>query len=77
MSGHHIYSVYIDIFLCMLRVWRMFGEGQYFGDEAAEWFSKFLNKPGCKMYHMSQPRLICTDDKWGDVGLPDDKVLKY
>ncbi|KAL9953901.1 hypothetical protein ACROYT_G041374 [Oculina patagonica] len=57
-----------------IKVWRMYGEGQYVGDEAAEWFSKYLNKPGYKMYQMSQPRLICTDNKWGDVGLPDDRV---
>ena len=52
----------------------MDGEGQYVGDEAAQWFSSYLNKPGCKMYQLSQPRVICEDEKWGDVGLPDDKV---
>lgn len=52
----------------------MFGEGQYVGDEAAQWFSSYLNKPGYKMYQMSQPRVICEDEKWGDVGLPEDKV---
>ena len=52
----------------------MDGEGQYVGDEAAQWFSSYLNKPGCKMYQLSQPRVICEDEKWGDVGRPDDKV---
>ena len=52
----------------------MDGEGQYVGDEAAQWFSNYLNKPGCKMYQLSQPRVISEDEKWGDVGRPDDKV---
>ena len=52
----------------------MYGEGKYVGDEAADWFSSYLNKPGYKMYQLSQPRVICEDEKWGDVGLPDDKV---
>ena len=58
----------------LIRVWRMDGQGQYVGDEAAQWFSSYLNKPGCKMYQLSQPRVICEDEKWGDVGRPDDKV---
>ena len=52
----------------------MYGEGRYVGDEAAQWFSSYLNKPGCKMYQLSQPRVICEDEKWGDVGRPGDKV---
>ena len=52
----------------------MDGEGRYVGDEAAQWFSSYLNKPGCKMYQLSQPRVIYEDEKWGDVGRPDDKV---
>ncbi len=58
----------------MLRVFRNYGEGRYVGDEAAEWFSKYLDKPGCKMYQLSKPRIIREDEKWGDVALPDDKV---
>jgi len=53
----------------------MYGEGRYIGDEAAQWFSNYLSKPGCKMYQLSQPRVICEDEKWGDVGLPEDKVM--
>lgn len=26
------------------------------------------------MYKLSKPRVICEDDKWGDVALPGDKV---
>ena len=59
----------------MFRVWRVYGEGCYVGDEAAEWFSNYLKKPGCKLYKLSRPKLICEDDKWGDVALPDDKVI--
>jgi len=53
----------------------MYGEGRYVGEEAEEWFSHYLNKPGCKMYQLSKPRVICEDEKWGDVGLPGDKVI--
>ena len=62
------------VFFLNVRVFRMYGEGRYVGDEAAEWFSNFLNKPGCKMYKLSKPRVISEDDKWGDVALPGDKV---
>ena len=26
------------------------------------------------MYKLSKPRVICEDDKWGDVALPGDQV---
>ena len=53
----------------------MEGEGQYIGDEAAQWFSNYLNKPGYKMYQLSKHRLIQEDDDWGDIGKPGDKVI--
>ena len=54
----------------------MEGEGQSVGDEAAEWFSNYLKKPGYKMYQLSKHRLIQEDDDWGDIGKPGDKVRK-
>ncbi|CAH3140548.1 unnamed protein product [Pocillopora meandrina] len=57
-----------------IRVYRVYGGGQYVGDEAAEWFSSYLKRPGCKLYKLSQPKLICEDEKWGDVALPGDKA---
>ena len=59
----------------MFRVYRFDGEGRYVGDDAAEWFSNYLKKPGYKMYQLSKPRVICEDKKWGDIALPDDKVI--
>ena len=56
------------------RVWRTYGEGCYVGDEAAEWISDYLNKPGCKIYKLTKPRVIQEDDKWADIAKPDDKV---
>lgn len=53
----------------------MEGEGQYVGDEAAEWFSKYMNKPGYKMYQLSRPRVIREHDEWSDVGEAGDKVI--
>lgn len=58
----------------MLRVFRIYGEGRYVGDGASEWFSTYLNKPGCKMYQLSRPRVIQEDEKWGDVAQPEDRV---
>lgn len=57
-----------------ILVYRVYGEGQYVGDEAAEWFSNYLKRPGCKLYKLSRPKLICEDKKWGDVTLPGDKA---
>ena len=56
-------------------MYRVYGGGQYVGDEAAEWFSSYLKRPGCKLYKLSQPKLIYEDEKWGDVALPGDKVI--
>lgn len=53
----------------------MEGEGQYVGDEAAEWFSKYMNKPGFKMYQLSRPRVIREHDEWSDIGEAGDKVI--
>ena len=53
----------------------MEGEGQYVGDEAAEWFSKYMNKPGFKMYKLSRPRVIREHDEWSDIGDAGDKVM--
>ena len=55
----------------------MEGEGQYVGDEAAEWFSKYMNKPGYKMYKLSRPRVIREHDEWSDIGEAGDKVTLY
>ena len=56
------------------RVWNTYGEGRYVGDEAAEWISNYLEKPGCKIYQLTKPRII-QEDIMGDVALPGDKVL--
>ena len=56
------------------RIFGMEGEGQYVGDEAAEWFSKYMNKPGFKMYQLSRPRVIREHDEWSDIGEAGDKV---
>lgn len=77
ISYFFLCPLYLFISFCFVlnsRVWRIYGEGVNCGDEAAEWISNFLNKPGYKMYKLSKPRVICEDDKWGDVALPDDKV---
>lgn len=55
----------------------MEGEGQYVGDEAAEWFSKYMNKPGFKMYKLSRPRVIREHDEWSDIGEAGDKVTYF
>lgn len=54
----------------------MEGEGQYVGDEASEWFSKYMNKPGYKMYKLSRTRVIRTHDEWSDIGEAGDQVMK-
>ena len=56
------------------RVWRNYGEGRYVGDEAAEWISTYLDKPGCKIYQLTKPRIIQEDEKWGNVAQPGDQV---
>lgn len=57
------------------RIFGMEGEGQYVGDEAAEWFSKYMNKPGFKMYKLSRPRVIREHEEWSDIGEAGDKVI--
>ena len=56
------------------RVLRISSKSRYVGDEAAAWFSTFLNHPGCRMYQIYEPRYSMQDTKWGDVALPGDKV---
>ena len=53
----------------------MEGEGQYVGDEAAEWFSNYMGKPGFKVYQLSRPRVIREHDEWSDIGEAGDKVI--
>lgn len=56
------------------RVVRIASKSQYTGDEAAAWFSTLLNKPGCKLYQIHEPRDSTQDTKWGNLALPGDKV---
>ena len=56
-------------------MWNTYGEGRYVGDEAAEWISNYLDKPGCKIYQLTKPRIIQEDKEWGDVAQPGDEVL--
>lgn len=56
-----------------IRVWGTNGEGQYAGDEASEWFSKYLNRPNCTLYKLSKPRAIDMEEK-RSLAMPDDKV---
>ena len=51
-----------------------YGEGRYVGDEAAEWISAYLDKPGLKIYQLTKPRIIQEDEKWGNVAQPGDQV---
>ena len=64
------------VFVLFYRVFRNFGEGRYVGDEAAEWISNYLDKPGCKIYQLTKPRTIQEDEKWGDTAQPGDKVMQ-
>ena len=68
---------YIDWWIMALfnsRVLRISSKSRYAGDEAAAWFSTLLNKPGCKMYQIYEPRDSTKDTKWGDLASPGDKV---
>lgn len=56
------------------RIFGTYGEGQYVGDEASEWFSNYLNKPGCRLYKLSKPRLVIESKDGADCARPDDKV---
>ncbi|RMX35506.1 hypothetical protein pdam_00003781 [Pocillopora damicornis] len=57
-----------------IKIFGMEGEGQYVGDEASEWFSKYMNKPGYKMYKLSRTRVIRTHDEWSDIGEAGDQA---
>ena len=56
------------------RIFGTYGEGQYVGDEASEWFSNYLNKPGFRLYKLSKPRLVIESKDGADCARPDDKV---
>lgn len=58
----------------VLSVVRSSSRSQYAGDEAAAWFSTLLDKPGCKLYQLNEPRDCMQDTKWGDLAQPGDKV---
>ena len=51
----------------------MIGEGEFAGQMAAEWFSKYLGEP-VKLYYCTSARFIIDDSKWTDIGEPQDKV---
>lgn len=56
----------------MNRIWGTNGEGQYAGDEAADWFSKYLNKPSCSLYKLSKARIVLEESN--SHATPDDRV---
>jgi len=54
----------------------MSGEGQDVGDEAGQWFSKYLGIE-CRMYYMSpshQPRYFVDHTMFGSLGKPGEQV---
>lgn len=55
-----------------IRVWGSNAEGQYAGDEAADWFSKYLNKPNCSLYKLSKARML--PEEKNSHAIPDDRV---
>ena len=70
-------STYIYYALISSSVVRISSRSQYAGDEAAAWFSTLLDKPGCKLYQLNEPRYSTQDTKWGDLAQPGDKVLIF
>lgn len=56
------------------RVLRISSRSQYAGDEAAAWFSTFLDKTGCKLYQIHELRDSTQDTKWGNLARPGDRV---
>ena len=62
------------IFSIMFRIYTMHIRGQFAGEKAAAWFSKYLNKPGHKLYKMCSASLITENKTWGDLGKPGEKV---
>ena len=71
LFSKHIYGV------ISIRVNRISSRSQYAGDEAAAWFSTLLDKPGCKLYQLNEPRHSTQDTKWGDLAQPGDRVYMY
>ena len=59
----------------LTSVWGMWGEGAFAGTEAAEWFSKFLEGEGFKMFLATKPRYMKTHARWGDVAQQQDRVI--
>ena len=54
----------------------MSGEGQYVGDEASQWFSKYLGID-CGMYYMSpshQARFFADHTVYGSLGKHGEQV---
>lgn len=68
-----MFQTYLMSFL-FNRIFGNYGEGQYVGDEASEWFSNYLNKPGCRLYKLTKPRLVIESKDGADCARPDDKV---
>ena len=60
------------LFFHVNRVWGSNAEGQYAGDEAADWFSKYLNKPNCSLYQLSKARIL--PEEKNSHAIPDDRV---
>ena len=52
----------------------MTGEGKSMGEEAADWFSRYLGQR-CALYCCTGLRHCATDSKWGDLVQAHDKVL--
>lgn len=57
-----------------IRVFGMWGEGAFAGSEAADWFCKFLEDEGLKMYLVTKARYLNTDDVWKAIAQPQDKA---
>ncbi|EDO35680.1 predicted protein [Nematostella vectensis] len=57
-----------------IEVFGLVGEGRSAGAEASVWFSKYLEKPGCKLFYMTRPRFLQDDKDWGEECLPEDKA---
>ena len=54
------------------------GECQDVGDDAAQWFSKYLGRE-CRLYYMSpshKPRYFTDHSRYGPLGKPGEQV-KY
>ncbi len=54
------------------------GEGYDLGEEAGAWFSRFLDKEGCRLGYMApwnKPRLLVDDLRWQDITHVEDQVI--